>query len=729
MSAPIKNNFNGGEIDADKHERSDLKKWHNAVALARNAIFDVSGGLRSRPGLAHRKRLRRRMLPVPLSAGNLSAPSGGDPGLLLEDGDFTVSAPPVSAVLVLVDLGAPTNLTAVDVLGYSASVSGDASDAATLSIETSGDGDAWQGIGAFVTITDHARSRRCADDDSRQCRYIRLTATSFDGVAVTAYTLKSLALWVEGDEISPIALVPRGDHVLAITDQHGEIYEAGERRAALPLAISAGQMGDTTSAGELATILLYNQQFRPVRIRRQSADEWNVDHPDFANIPQLSPSSALEGKSGDMMSDANGWPTCGCFYQSRHFLGGFPAAPSTYIASRLGQPFDFIQDFGTAEEPDVTPDAGIEDTLGSDEPEVIRRIYVGRHLQIFTDKGEWYVSSRSIDATEPRNVVLATRHGIAASPRVAFVDGGTWFAQDGGGVIRDFHYEDVEQSYSAEAATLWCPHLIGDVVSMGRRRTAAGASGDMVFAVNADGSAVDITVMRAQEVQAGAGRIETDGKVRSVAIDGNRRVFLAVEREVGGRSDLFLEEWDASRLLDASIVRRFDDAETLIDDLFHLEGKTVWAIVDGAPEGPYRVENASILTSTPGYEVEVGIDCDFRVADLPMRQKLQDGSEDSAPHRIHKLTLAVEKSGPLRIRVGGYSALQGARKKISYGPWRLVAMDSLDGVALDVPLLQRLHSGDVVIDNLRGWYKKPFIEIERAVPCPVFIKSIVKEAA
>jgi len=173
-------------------------------------------------------------------------------------------------------------------------------------------------------------------------------------------------------------------------------------------------------------------------------------------------------------------------------------------------------------------------------------------------------------------------------------------------------------------------------------------------------------------------------------------------------------------LLDASKLFHFDEAETLIGGLEHLEGETVWAMVDGTPEGPHLVANGHIQLSRPGFKVEVGYLFDMSVWDMPHRSRLPDGSEDKKRHRIHTLYLSVEDTGELDVRVCDEN-----RK----GEWRQVVMNRHDQMNLDTPLMERLFSGEAKVENLRGWYHAPWIEIRRPVPSPVFIKSLGKEIA
>lgn len=157
-------------------------------------------------------------------------------------------------------------------------------------------------------------------------------------------------------------------------------------------------------------------------------------------------------KDGLLWGATTGWPRCGAFVQSRLLLAGFRAAPTTWIAGRTPISFDFnigydydnaagIVDFDPDNPPPVdplTPDYAFVRSLDVDEVETIHEIFLGRHLQFFTESGEWYVETRSLDATQAVNVVLATRNGLKSAVPLVFADGATIFCQKGGQTLRDF---------------------------------------------------------------------------------------------------------------------------------------------------------------------------------------------------------------------------------------------------------------------------------------------------
>lgn len=370
---------------------------------------------------------------------------------------------------------------------------------------------------------------------------------------------------------------------------------------------------------------------------------------------------------GDLMGDTTGWARCGQFYQGRLLLGGFRSAPQTYGFSRVSQ----FYDFQITSDP-LTADLGIVNTLDTDQLEVIHEIYAGRNLQLFTESGEWFIEARTIDATQPLNVVLATRHGLEPAVPLAFVDGATLFIQKGGLTLRDFLFEDLQQSYKAEPLSLLAPHLLTGVVDMAVRKVRTTSEANSVFMVNSDGALALLSLLRAQEVVAMTPH-RTDGKFRAVGVDLRDEVWLAVERtSTFNGTDLFLERWDETTTLDGAVNYDAGGAATdAIGGLAAHEGKDVWAWADGNLYGPLVVESGGVTLPVKATRASVGLFPELE-GHLPIiRDKLAADRPFRPPGRIYEVDLALAGTGQMEISVNG-------------SPWREVPLDGVGALPYQI---------------------------------------------
>ncbi len=413
--------------------------------------------------------------------------------------------------------------------------------------------------------------------------------------------------------------------------------------------------------------------------------------------------------TGAYMSKATGWPRCGTFFQSRLLLGGFKLRPETIIGSVLGDYFNFSQ---TAGGTIAAADVGIDFTLDSDEVSVIHHLSVGRHLQVFTENSEWYVSDRVIDATQPLNFVQATRYGVRAGIEPQQIDGAGVFVQGAGNVVREFLWTDTEQTYGAESITLLASHLVSDVTDVAFRRASATSEGTQIYMTNTDGSLAVMTRIRSEKVMATA-PWQTQGKFRAVGVDAARRIYVLVERTMNGVADNWLELLDETAALDASV--RVAPGSATITGLDRLEGKSVYVVGDGVPFGPFTVAGGAITMPRQVALAEVGLFFEFILETMPWKPLDKAGATILGPRRLTAATLALTDTTSCAVAANG-------------GASRAVALRTFPA-SLDLRPITEAFSGDVRVDRLYGRRDGPTLVITRPLPGRITVKAIYLEAA
>jgi hypothetical protein len=371
---------------------------------------------------------------------------------------------------------------------------------------------------------------------------------------------------------------------------------------------------------------------------------------------------------GAMFGATTGWPRCGIFYQERHLVCGFRGNPSGYGWSVYGDELDF-----TDEGDPLTADLALFGKLNTDRLETIHQVAIGRNVHLLTESGEWYMEARTIDATQPNNVTLATGNGCKSAVQPIFSDGATLFVQKGGRVLRELVCSDVELAYTAQPLNLLGPHLLTDVVAMAHRPSRNLNEGNQLFCVNADGSLAFATLLKGQEVVAFAPWAPArSGLYRGVLADPLLRVWVIVERTASGVTDLFLQKLDGSHTLDDAVI--YDQggaATTVIVDLDHLEGEDVWAWIDSELVGPLKVYNGEVNLPVPGSRVVVGLFPPLRGRLPRIREKLQNERPWRPPARIYEAGLSLAGTGQIDIAVNG-------------GPFRDVPLTFDGSRALDI---------------------------------------------
>lgn len=857
--AKLSNAFPRGVLDPNLYERIDLAHYYLAVADAQNTVMRPQGGMQHRPcSIATTQRLRRRIEPIRLTAGMITAPNSGTIANLIDQNVSTlfttavVSADPW--VVAEINLGSAQPVAFVDVAGFNAGTAGRDD---CLVVEW-WDGGAWQAFAGSGDASLSPRKNLRTDERSRRfgtrpgaqptAQLFRIVV--YGGTGPGVINVRNLRFWREQAALSPVEIVDFAKtaaetYELVIGDRNIDVFRTGAYYASIAIRHGAEIVDDVVWAQSLDTLLLFHKDIMTAVVVRQGAhDEWNPGAASFTNVPSLTASTAFSGdqdevqelvftdlepgddfvlflgdavtapvtysdnptlltdlssaiealpdvsasnvdvtlisaspltvrvaftgsngnrrwpvlspvvlepadasiavsivqagldSGGDLMGETTGWPRAGLFYQARLLLVGFRAAPSTYGFSRVSQYFDYQ----TTSDP-LTADLAIINSIDSDKVETILHAHVGQHLQIFTEEAEWFIEARTIDATQPLNLVRATGYGIAANVAPQFIQGGTVFVQSGGEkdgvrkpdrVLRDMLFDFADRNnYNAEPLSLLAPHLLTDIADMAHRPGAKAEEASLVLLLNRAGDFVMLTLLRSQEVFAMTPGVSGNGDpIRAIGIDKKRNIWWAAERTADGVTDLWLERLDDDALLDAQVTVS-GAPSTTVSGLDHLEGRDdVYVYADGDIVGPFTVTAAAIELDEPASVKIAGLFAPVSGRTLPLREQLQQAQPFRPPGRIYQVEWSMRDCGPFQMRANG-------------GAWRDVPIRHLDGGPIpkdatgeependtvDTPLLERLYSGRGKVEGLQGITRDCLIEWRQTHPAPFHVRAIRYEVS
>lgn len=424
--------------------------------------------------------------------------------------------------------------------------------------------------------------------------------------------------------------------------------------------------------------------------------------------------AGLDG-SGDLFSARTGWPRCGLFVQQRFVVGGMRAAPTSIMFGRPGS-WSFL-DTGSP----MTADLAFLRTLSADGIETISSMFVGRHLQVFTESSEWYAGTQTLDALQPTPIIRATAHGIRRAVPLAFADGATLFVQEGGQTLRDFLWRDAEQSYAAEPLSVLSPQILSDVVDVAHRSARSVTEGNQIFLINRDGTAGCVTLLRGQNVIAGS-PWSIAGAFRAAMTDVAHQVYVITE--LGGEH--YLQRWTPDTPLDYATTVTGESLSS-IDGAWHLEGRTdVWAIADGDVLGPFEVHGGTfpLGAGVAAASVTYGLLPAWSIRTQVLRARLNQELPFRPPARIYEAEIAVKDTGALTLGTNGAAHREVPLLRLGDvfqdgGP-----LQTENGGAPGLPLFARLYTGNVRLSGLTGFSRAPYVELARTVPTPVTIKAL-----
>jgi hypothetical protein len=326
----------------------------------------------------------------------------------------------------------------------------------------------------------------------------------------------------------------------------------------------------------------------------------------------------LETGYEDAMSASRGWPRSGSFHKSRLVLGGLKERPQTILMSKIGDFFNF--DIGEG-----LDDEAIDVTIDDDQVNTVRGIFSGRGLSIFTSGGEFSISSDINSAITPGNIAdqmqKETRHG-SSSIRPVSVDGSIVFVEredpntaGSGRIVRQFIYNDIEQSFSAPNISVFSQHLISNPVAMDIRRSTEAHPSNYLYMVNDDGTCAVLNSLREQKLLAWT-LFETEGLLEDVAVSGNKTFFI-VKRTINSVEKRFLEVLNEDNQMDCSITQSAA-ATTSWTGLDHLDNEEVRIMGDGYMLEDETPSGGAITSSESVSDLEAGFSFLARVKHLPL---------------------------------------------------------------------------------------------------------------
>lgn len=341
-------------------------------------------------------------------------------------------------------------------------------------------------------------------------------------------------------------------------------------------------------------------------------------------------------------SSTRGWPRSVTFHEGRLFFGGSKGLPSTIWGSRVSDFFNF--DPGEA-----LDDSSVSATLDTGTFNAVVDLFSGRHLQVFTTGGEFYVPQSLDTPITPSNLIVKqqTSFGMKPGLRVCNVDGGSLFIQRQGKALQEFIFSDTVNAYTSAKISLLSSHLLKTPEEMAVRVSTSTDEGDRLLIVNSDdGSIACYTLLRSQNVIAPS-LWTTSGEFINIGVDVDD-IYTIVKRTVNGSEVYYVELFDGDVLLDCS--KTGGAAASVTMD--HLEAATVKIVRDGVvepdqtvPASPYTITFEQAATAS----YQVGLNFTPTIKTLPFEPRLSSGPLKGFKKRIFEINAEVFETQAMTI--------------------------------------------------------------------------------
>lgn len=379
---------------------------------------------------------------------------------------------------------------------------------------------------------------------------------------------------------------------------------------------------------------------------------------DFTVLATLTNTNAKTSWRLGVWSDTTGWPRCGTFADDRLFLAGAALFPQRLDGSKTGVYANFSPSNSAGT---VAADNAVAFTLNSDGVNAVYwMISTDKGLLAGTAAGEWLVRPSSLtEALTPTNISAkeATHYGSTTASPVS-AGKAQLFIQRAGRKVRELAYVFEVDGFKAPDMSLLAEHITRPGIDEIAYQEQPQA---IMWGARSDGVLLGLTYERDQKVVAWH-RHELGGTsnaagdeipvVESVAVipapDATRdELYMVVQRYINGATRRYVEYmskiWEAEDeqedafYADCGYTTVVSPATTTITGLWHLEGQTVGAYIDGTKHTDVVVTNGVATFTRAGLIKTVGYFYNSDGQSMPIEGGAQDGSAQGKIKRIHRV--------------------------------------------------------------------------------------------
>lgn len=378
----------------------------------------------------------------------------------------------------------------------------------------------------------------------------------------------------------------------------------------------------------------------------------------IADTTQSPPEDIIALNSGE-----GDYPSATVYHEQRRWFAGTDDKPQVMWATRTGTSTNL-----TSSVPTRDADA-MELNVASSQYNQIRHLVALSDLIALTAGGEFRLYADGAPAITPTSLSIKPQgYAGASNVQPVVTTGSVLYVQAQGSRIRELSYSWEANSYRTVDAAIMAPHRFNGYTV--RDLAYSRAPESILWAVRDDGTILGMTYVPDQQVY-GWHAHDTDGMFESATVvsEGNEDVlYVVVKRTVNSRQVRYIERL-RTRLLINQADAFFVDAGlsysgtpiSSLSGLWHLEGKEVDALADGAVVPRQTVTGGSITLPNAASKVSVGLPITADLRTLPLAIEGAQAAGQGTMKNVNKVHLRVSqssivKAGPEFTRLREYPA-------------------------------------------------------------------------
>ena len=358
---------------------------------------------------------------------------------------------------------------------------------------------------------------------------------------------------------------------------------------------------------------------------------------------------------------AGDYPSAVTYHEQRRWFAGTTLKPQVLWATRTGTESNL-----TSSVPSRDAD-GMELRVAASQYNQIRHLLALSDLIALTAGGEFRIYADGAPAITPTSISIKPQgYAGASNVQPVLTTGSILYVQAQGSRVRELSYSWEANSYRTTDASIMAPHRFNGYTITDLAYARAPES--ILWAVRDDGKLLGMTYVPDQQVY-GWHAHDTDGEFESVTVvaEGNEDVLYAVvKRTVNTRTVRYLERL-ATRSFTAQADAFFVDSGlsysgspvTTVSGLWHLEGKEVDILADGAVAARQTVTNGQITLTTAASKIHIGLPITADLRTLPLTIEGMQAAGQGTVKNVSKVHIRVSqssvvKAGPDFVRLREY---------------------------------------------------------------------------
>lgn len=414
---------------------------------------------------------------------------------------------------------------------------------------------------------------------------------------------------------------------------------------------------------------------------------------------------ALNANEGD-------YPGAVAYYEQRRWFAGTNLKPQVVWATRNGTETNL-----TSSVPARAAD-GLEVRVASMQNNQIRHLLPLTDMIALTGGGEFRIYADNAPAITPTSITIKPQgYGGASNVQPMLTSGSILYVQAQGSRVRELAFggEASNYGYKSIDASIMAPHRFDGYLIT--QLAYARAPDSILWAVRDDGVLLGLTYLPEQQVFAWHAH-DTDGEIESVAVvaeDNEDVAYVVVKRTVNARTvryverlrTRFFETQENAFFVDSGLTYSGSPVTTL-SGLWHLEGKQVDILADGAVLPRATVTGGAITIETAASTISVGLPITADLRTLPLTLEGAQAAGQGTVKNVNKVYLRVSqssivKAGPAFDRLREY-------------PARAVTDDYGDAPAL--------RTGELALSVDPSWNQDAAVCVRQDLPLPLTVLSM-----